>query len=80
MAKFRQVQSSFAYGVLSEEAASRTDLDFVKQGCSELTNFVVESIGGIRKRIGCELTKTLTLPTLDGDDVILDIQIGRAHV
>ena len=73
MAKFRQVQSSFAYGVLSEEAASRTDLDFVKQGCSELTNFVVEPIGGIRKRIGCELTKTLTLPALDGDDVILDI-------
>lgn len=58
MAKFRQVQSSFAYGMLSEEAAARTDLDYIKQGCAELTNFVVEPIGGIRKRIGSRLVSS----------------------
>lgn len=63
MSKFRQVQSSFAYGMLSEEAASRTELDFVKQACSELTNFVVEPIGGIRKRIGHHLISTITPAT-----------------
>ena len=55
MSKFRQLQSSFAYGLLSEEATARADLDFVKQGCSTLENFVVEPIGGIRKRIGSKL-------------------------
>ena len=58
MSKFRQVQSSFAYGMLSEEAAARSDLDFIKQGCSELTNFVVEPIGGIRKRLGFKMVAT----------------------
>lgn len=74
MGKFRLVQSSFAYGLLSEEAASRSDLDFVKQGCSELSNFVIESIGGIRKRIGCHLVSSSVFPGYFHDVRILPIK------
>ncbi len=52
MTKFRSIQNSLAYGFTTDEVSGRTDLDFYKQSCSVLENFVVEAAGGVRKRAG----------------------------
>jgi hypothetical protein len=54
MAQFNYLRKSFLGGQVSDEAAGRLDLPQVQEGAKELTNFLPNYYGALRRRPGTE--------------------------
>lgn len=62
MSKFSNIVNSFKAGKLSKKLTHRQDIEDIKNGCEELTNFIVTPSGGVKRRYGTfDVTNTGTL-------------------
>lgn len=52
MSKFTSIINSFKSGKISKKLTHRQDIPELKNGCEEITNFIVGSSGGLKRRYG----------------------------
>jgi hypothetical protein len=52
MSKFTSITNSFKSGKISKKLTHRQDIPELKNGCEEITNFIVGASGGVKRRYG----------------------------
>jgi hypothetical protein len=70
--KFTYIANSFKSGQLGEKLVGRTDIGDYKNGCLELKNMIISSVGGAFRRPGTEYVVETKFLIKDGDLISLD--------